>query len=426
MRLSLLRRIAVDTTPLRESRDFRLLELGGLLTGLGAQMGLVALPYQVYILTKAPFLVGLIGLAELGPLVIMSLVGGAWADRMDRRRLLLVSQIALVLVAGTLAAVSFVGNPPVWLLFVLAALGAGSSSIERVSRSSMVPNLVGPAGLRAALSFNFGLYQVTQVVGPGLGGVVIAAFGVGWAYAIDAGSCLAMALAAWALSPQPPTEVGEHEPVFQAIKSGLGFVRRENGLVGSFAVDLWAMTFGMPRALFAVLSVSVYHAGARGTGLLYASVSAGATIAALTTGWMARARYLGRIVLVAVGIWGLAIAAAGLSHTLLLAALCFAVAGAADSVSAVCRSTISQSLTPDHVRGRMSSVFTLVVTSGPRIGDVESGAVASLWTPQAAVVSGGLACIAGVPLVAMLFPALARYDGDVAAPTTAPLAEATV
>jgi len=424
MRLSFLRRIAVDTSPLRESRDFRLLELGALLTGLGAQMGLVALPYQVYILTNSPFLVGLLGLVELGPLVTMALVGGAWADRMDRRRLLLASQIALVVVAGALAAVSFAGDPPVWLLFVLAGLGAGSSSVERVARSSMVPNLVGPANLRAALSFNFGLYQLTQVVGPALGGVVIAAFDVGAAYAVDAVSCLAMTAAAWAMAPQRPAEVGEHEPVLRAIRSGLGFVRREDGLIGSFAVDLWAMTFGMPRALFPVLSVSVYHAGARGTGLLYAAVSAGAMIAALTTGWMARARYLGRIVLVAVAIWGLAIAAAGLSDTLFLAALLFAVAGAADSVSAVCRSTISQSLTPDHVRGRMSSVFSLVVTSGPRIGDVESGVVASLWTPQAAVVSGGLACVAGVPLIALAFPGLARYDGDVAAPTSAVLAEA--
>ena len=423
MRLSL-RRIAVDTTPLRISRDFRLLELGAALTGLGAQMGLVALPYQVYILTKSPFLVGLIGLAELGPLIALALVGGAWADRMDRRRLLLLAQIALVTVAGTLATISFIGDPPVWTLFVLAGLGAGSSSIERVSRSSMVPNLVGPENLRAALSFNFGLYQLTQVVGPALGGVVIAAFGVGWAYAVDAGSCLAMALAAWAMSPQPPTVVDKPEPVLRAIRSGLSFVRREDGLIGSFVVDLWAMAFGMPRALFPVLSVSVYHAGARGTGLLYAAVSAGATIAALTTGWMARARYLGRIVLVAVAVWGLAIAAAGLSDTLLLAALLFAVAGAADSVSAVCRSTISQSLTPDHLRGRMSSVFSLVVTSGPRVGDIESGVVASLWSPQGAVVSGGLACVAGVPLIAMAFPGLARYDGDIAAPVGAVLAEA--
>ena len=383
-------------------------------------MGLVALPYQVYILTKSPFLVGLIGLVELGPLVVMALVGGAWADRMDRRTMLIAVQAALMTTAGGLAAVSFAGDPPVWIIFLLAGLAAGASSVERVARAAAIPNLVERRRLRAALSFNFGLYQSTMVVGPALGGVVIAAFGVGWAYTIDAATCLAMAAAAYAMSPQRPAQAGEHEPVLASIRSGLRFVRRENGLVGSFVIDLWAMTFGMPRALFAVLSVSVYHAGATGTGVLYAAVAAGATVAALTTGWMEHARWLGRIVLGAVAVWGVAIAGAGLTHSLAVAACLFAIAGAADSVSAVCRNTISQSLTPDHMRGRMSSVFLLVVTSGPRIGDVESGAVASLVSPQFSVVSGGLACVAGVPLIAMLFPGLARYDGDLAAPISSP------
>jgi MFS family permease len=173
-----------------------------------------------------------------------------------------------------------------------------------------------------------------------------------------------------------------------------------------------AMTFGMPRALFAVLSVSVYHAGASGTGLLYASVAAGATVAALTTGWISHVRRLGLIVIWAVVAWGVAIALAGLAGTIWLAALLLALAGAADSVSAVCRSAINQSVTPDHMRGRMSSVFSLVVTSGPRLGDVESGSVAALTSARFSVVSGGLACVAGVALVVVAFPALARYDAD--------------
>jgi MFS family permease len=221
------------------------------------------------------------------------------------------------------------------------------------------------------------------------------------------------------MSPQPPA-AGEHEPVLRSIRSGLGFVRRSQALVGSFAVDLAAMAFGMPRALFPVLSLSLYHAGASGTGFLFASVSAGATVAALTTGWLENARWLGRVVLVSVAVWGAAIAAAGLVSALAPAAILFAVAGAADSVSAVCRSTISQTLTPDAVRGRMSSVFTLVVTSGPRLGDVEAGSVASLATPRFSVVSGGLACIASVAVVAALFPELARYDGRSARPIAPP------
>jgi MFS family permease len=168
----------------------------------------------------------------------------------------------------------------------------------------------------------------------------------------------------------------------------------------------------MPRALFPVLSVSVYHAGASGTGLLYASVAAGATVAALTTGWLSHARRLGLIVIWAVVAWGAAIALAGLAGSLWLAAALLALAGAADSVSAVCRSTINQTVTPDHMRGRMSSVFSLVVTSGPRLGDIEAGSVAALSTPRISVVSGGLACVAGVGVILIAFPALLRYDAE--------------
>jgi MFS family permease len=177
------------------------------------------------------------------------------------------------------------------------------------------------------------------------------------------------------------------------------------------------MTFGMPRALFAVLAVSVYGAGAEGTGLLYAAVSAGATVAALTTGWIEHARRLGLIVIWAVVVWGAAIAAAGLMTSLWPAAALLAIAGAADSVSAVCRSSINQMVTPDAMRGRMSSVFSLVVTSGPRLGDVESGTVAGLTSPRFSVTSGGLACIVGVVAVVAFFPALARFDAEEAVAT---------
>jgi MFS family permease len=196
------------------------------------------------------------------------------------------------------------------------------------------------------------------------------------------------------------------------VAEGLRFVRGNQALMGSFAIDLVAMTFGMPRALFPVLAISVYGAGAAGTGLLFAAVATGATIAALTTGWLSHVRRLGLIVIWAVVVWGIAIAAAGLVGSLWLAAALLAVAGAADSVSAVCRSAINQTVTPDHLRGRMSSVFSLVVTSGPRLGDVEAGAAAALGGVRFSVVSGGLACIAGVVVVVASFPALVRYDAQ--------------
>jgi MFS family permease len=371
----------------------------------------VALPYQVYVITHKPVLVGLLGLVEIGPLTAASLFGGALADRYDRRRLLLLYQLLLVGVAGTLAAASFLGTPPIWLLYVLAGALAGAGQLERVARGSIVPNVVRREYLRPALSNMFGLMQLTMVVGPGLGGLLIAAFDVQAAYTLDAASCLGMAVAAWALSPQRPIGA-EHEPVLRSIAGGLRFVSGERALLGSFAIDLLAMTFGMPRALFPVMALTLYHAGAAGTGALFAAVSAGATVAALTTGWLGRARYLGRIVIGAVTVWGFAIAAAGLMPSLVLAALLLAVAGAADSVSAVCRSTITQTLTPDRMRGRMSSVYSLVVAGGPRLGDVEAGSVASLTSTRVSVVSGGLACLAGVALIVVAFPELAGYDGD--------------
>jgi MFS family permease len=408
--LKWLSRIAVDVQPLRESRDFRLLTAGTLITGLGTQATLVALPYQVFVITGSAFLVGLIGAAELGPLIIASLFGGALADRFDRRRLLLFCQLALVAIAAALAVAAATGPPPIWILFVLAAAMAGASAIERVVRSAIVPNTVSKERLPAAISLTYGLYQLTQVAGPGLGGVLIAVFGLATPYAVDAVSCLGMAGAAALMSAQPPVAVEAHEPVLRSIRSGLAFLRTLPAVTAGFVMDLSAMTFGMPRALFPVLALTVYHAGAAGTGLLYAAVAAGATVAALTTGWMSHARRLGRIALVAVAFWGVFIAAAGFVGTIWAAAALFALAGAADSVSAVCRSTMMQVLTPERMRGRISSVFSLVVAGGPRLGDIESGTVATLATPAFSVVSGGLVCLASVGIVALAFPQLAAYD----------------
>jgi MFS family permease len=403
----------VDLTPLRASRDLRLLIAGNVVSGMGTQASLVALPFQIYTQTGSAFLTGLLGAVELGPLVVMSLLGGALADRHDRRLLLLLDQVALVATAALLALCAFLGSPPIWVLYALGGLLGGFGAVQNVIRSAIVPNVVAPELLRSAIALNFGLFQLTYVVGPGLGGVLIGALGVGAAYTANAVSCLAMVAAALAMSPQRPHGRAE-EPVhvLRSIGEGLGFVRRSQALMGSFACDLVAMTFGMPRALFPVLAVSVYGAGAEGAGLLYASVAAGATVTALTTGWLAHARRLGVLVVCAVAVWGAAIALAGLAGSLWIAAALLAVAGGADSVSAVCRSAINQSVTPDHLRGRMSSVFSLVVASGPRLGDVEAGAAAALGGVRFSVVSGGVACIAGIAVVALAFPALIRYDAD--------------
>ncbi|MEA2297243.1 MAG: hypothetical protein QOF77_179 [Solirubrobacteraceae bacterium] len=415
-------RLAINLDALRASRDFRLLAVGQAVSGLGTQAALVAVPYQVFVLTHSAGLVGLLGAAELGPMILVSLLGGAVADRIDRRRLLVAAQLATILAAGVLTLITVAGRPPVALVFVLAGLLAGGASLQLTAQSSIIPGLVGDR-LRSALAFNFGTYQLTAIVGPGVGGVMIATLGVASAYAFDVASCFALVAAALAIAPQHPEGAAgtgrEREPMFASILEGLRFVRSNNALLGSFVIDLVAMTFGMPRALFAVLSLTVYHAGAGGAGLLYASVAAGATVAALTTGWLEHARRLGRIVVFAVLAWGAAIAAAGLVTSVWPAAVLLALAGAADSVSAVCRSTINQTVTPDAMRGRMSSVFGLVVTGGVRLGDIEAGGVAALTTARISVVSGGLACVVAGGLVALAFPSLMAYDGGPVEPMAA-------
>jgi MFS family permease len=290
-----------------------------------------------------------------------------------------------------------------------------------VTRSAIIPNVLPQERLRGGLALNFGIYQLTGIVGPALGGMLIATTSLGVTYAVDAGSCVAMLAAALAIAPQRPVHVEKHPPVLHSIAEGLRFVRANNALSGSFAIDLVAMTFGMPRALFAVLSLTVYHAGASGAGLMYAAVALGGTVAVLTSGWITHAKRLGLIVIGAVLAWGVAIALAGVVAAIAPALVFLTLAGAADGVSAVCRSTINQTVTPDALRGRMSSVYNLVVTSGPRFGDIESGSIAGLSSARFSVVSGGLACVLGVGLIVLAFPALAAYGRD-PTPSNLPLA----
>jgi MFS family permease len=411
-----LRSIVVDTGPMRHSRDYRLLALGGFVSGLGTQVTLVALPFQVYVLTGSSFDVGLIGLAELLPLIALSLIGGALADRTERRRLLMAAQLVQLSTSALLAVGAATGPPPIAALYALAGIAAAASAVDRPTRSAMIPGLVGPAELQAAVSFNYGLAQLTMVVGPAAGGIVIASAGLRWAYTLDVATFGAMVAAVALMRRQPPAGGPVGESFLRAVRSGLRFAGSRGELMGSFAVDLLAMTFGMPRALFPALSLTLYHAGATGVGLLYAALSFGATVSALSTGWLGHMRRLGRIVVIAIACWGVAVTLAGLTHTLAVAMACLAIAGAADSVSAVCRSTILLTATPDAMRGRMSAIFTLVVTGGPRLGDVESGSVAALLGAQAAVASGGILCVIGLAPIVAAFPAFWRYGEATPAP----------
>jgi MFS family permease len=406
------RRAVIDLTPLRTSRQFRLLWFGELVSHTGRHITVVALPFQVWELTHSTLAVGLIGLVQIVPLMAGSIVGGALADAMDRRRLLLLTQSALVATGLLFVWLAATGDPPVGLLYAVAALNAALTAVDAPARTSAIPGLVGTENLPSAMALNQVLMQVSDVAGPALAGVIIARFGLVWAYSADVASFVVAILALLAMRPMPPRRAeGEAAPRgLQAIRDGFRYLRGRPVLQTTFTADLIAMVFGMPRALFPVLADEVFRVGPQGLGLLFAAPAAGALAGALLTGWVRHVRHQGRAVLWAVAVWGLAIVGFGLSTEAFWIALGFlAVAGAADVVSAIFRSTILQGTVPDSLRGRLSSIHFMVVVGGPRLGDVEAGVVAYLTTPVFSVLSGGAACVLGVGVLALLVPAFRRY-----------------
>ena len=407
-----LRGLAVDVTPLRESREFRLLWGGQILSGIGRQITIVAVPYQVYLLTRSSLAVGMLGVVQVVPLVVFSLGGGAIADAVDRRKLVLASQVSLAALSLALAVSAWRMQAPLWVLYVLSGISSGVAAVEHPARSAIVPRLVSRERLPAALALQQVLYQVAHVAGPALGGVVINRYGLVPAYAIDVAAFATSMAAVWAMAPQPPDE-GASRPGLAAIREGFSYLRRRPVLLSTFAIDLNAMIFGMPRALFPAMAEDVFRVGPAGLGLLHAAPAAGALVGALFTGWVGRIRRQGLAVIWAVVVWGTAIALFGVVTTAFWLGLAFlAVAGAADVVSAVFRGAILQLDVPDALRGRIIAVHIMVVTSGPRLGDVEAGVVAALTSVRFSVISGGLACVAGAAILTTLVPALRRYRPD--------------
>jgi MFS family permease len=412
---ALLQGVAVDLTPLRDSRDFRVLWLGQVVSLVGRQVTVVALPFQVFVLTRSPLAVGMIGIAQLVPLVVGSIAGGAIADRVDRRKQLLVTEAGMAGSTALLLLGALAGRPPLWYLYLATGMQAGLSGINSPAMSASIPNLVRRDRLPAALALNQILFNGSMIIGPALAGIILARFGLAWAYAADLVS-FGAAIVAWSLLRPLPPKRDEAERTgtgWSDIREAFRYLRGRRVLLSTFLIDLDAMIFGMPRALFPVLALTVFHVGPQGLGLLYAAPAVGAVVGALTTGWVSRVERQGLAVIWAVIVWGAAVTAFGLSGGLFWLALAFlALAGAADVISAVFRGTILQISVPDALRGRMSSVHIMVVTGGPRLGDAEAGWVASLVSPWFSVVSGGVACVVGAVVLAALIPQLARYRVD--------------
>jgi MFS family permease len=398
---------AIDLGPLRRHGDFRLLFVGQGLSFFGSMLTYVAVPYQAYQLTGSPLVVGLLSLAELPPLLVTPFLGGALADAFDRRRLVWLAELSLALCAAALVVNALLPSPRLWVLFVIGVAGAAFYGLQRPPLDALTPRLVDREELTAAsaldsLRMNFG-----TVAGPALAGVLIALVGLPVTYGIDV---LTFGLSLFFLTRMravPPPADAER-PSLRGVVEGIRYAKSRPELVGTYGVDIVAMFFGMPMALFPAFADE--FGGPEVLGLLYAAPSIGSLVATLTSGWTGRVHRHGLGVIVAAGAWGVGIIAFGLAPNLPLALAGLAFAGGADMVSGIFRGTIWNTTIPDHLRGRLAGIEQVSYTSGPLLGNLEAGVVASLAGLRASVVSGGLLCVVGVAVAALALPAFRRYD----------------
>jgi MFS family permease len=412
--LGRVRGLLVDLSPLRVSRDFRLLWIGGSISEIGSHITVVAIPYQVFKITGSSLAVGLLGVCALVPLATLSLLGGAIADAMDRRRLILRSDAALALLSTILVLNAWSGYGRLWVLYAVATAQAAVWGLASPGVNSLVPRLVPKELYPSANALTNISGSTAHLLGPTIGGILIASIGLRSAYLIDLATFGASFLAVGMMGRQPPS--GESDAVtWESIKQGFRFLRGKKVLQSTFSIDLNAMIFGMPMALFPAMALRL-GGGPRLLGLLYAAPFAGSFIVTILSGRLRHVRRQGRAVMACVVLWGVFIVGFGLARATWLALSMLALAGAADMISAIYRSTILQTLAPDDLRGRLSGIQFAVVTSGPALGDVEAGAVASIFNLPVAIVSGGVLCIAGVGVLAARAPQLARYDARNPAP----------
>jgi MFS family permease len=395
----------IDIEPLRRYRQFRLLWTGFLIRTIGNQLTVVAVPYQVYRLTHSSLDVGLVSLVQVGPLLVGSLLGGTIVDAFERRRLLIMTQILLASTSLGLALNSGYHKPALWPIFLCSALAAGYQGIDSPASTALVVSVVGREGIVGANALWQALFSVGQIAGPAVAGLLLARISINFVYWIDVATFGASLIAVLRMSKPPAIDDGKPRDLrFGAMVGGLRYLKGHQALEGIFLGDLIAMTLGMPRALFPALGLVRFHGGAATVGLLYAAPGTGALAGALLTGWVRSVKRQGRAVMLAIVGWGVAITLFGLSPWLVPALILLGAAGASDVFSAVFRGSILQLETPPGLLGRMQAVQIAVVTGGPRFGDLEHGAVAALLGPVTAVVSGGLACIAGVAVLARALP----------------------
>ncbi len=399
--------LRIDVAPLRRSREFRLLFLGQGVSFFGSMVTYVTLPYQAYRISHSSLIVGLLSLTELVPLLITAFVGGALADSVDRRRMVRLTESAMCLVVGALVANSLFAHPRLWVLFAVAFAAAGIDGLQRPSLDAMVPRLVSLEELPAASALSSLKGNLGMVAGPPVAGVLIVAVGLPATYGVDVATFVVslIALTLMRAVPPPPESDGL---TLRAIADGLRYARSRQDLLGSYLVDMNAMFFGIPTALFP--QVASHLGGAAVLGVLYAAPSAGSLVVTLTSGWASRVRRHGRAVALAAGVWGLGIIGFGFARTLPLAIAGLVVAGGADMVSGLFRTTMWNQSIPDSLRGRLAGIEMLSYSSGPTLGNVEAGLVESLAGLRASIVSGGVLCVVGTVALAAALPRFWKYD----------------
>jgi MFS family permease len=402
------RRLTLDLTPLRTSRDFRLVFAASGVSAFGSLITYVTIPYQVAKLTNDPLLVGLLGVCELVPLLFMAFIGGALADYLDRRLLVLGGEIAFTVLTGVLLVNAFAAKPHLWLLYVVAGLTAAIDGVQRPAMEGLTPRLVTPEEIPAAGALSSLRMQIASLGGPAVAGLLIASVDLAWVYAIDLATFAfsLICLAAVRAVPPPPDA---DRPSLRSVVTGLRYARSRPELLGTYLVDINAMFFGMPQALYPFMAQRL--GGPAVLGLLFAAPSAGSLLATLASGWTRHVHRHGLMVVLAAGGWGLAIAGAGLAHALWLALLCLLLAGASDMISGLFRMTIWNQTVPDHLRGRLAGIEMLSYETGPLLGNMRAGLAARWLGIGGSVVSGGVLCVVGTVALAAALPRFLRYDG---------------
>jgi MFS family permease len=410
--------VLLDLSPLRRHRDYRFVFAGQLVSGFGTFLTYVALPVQIYDLTRSSSIVGMLGAAQLVPLALTALWGGAFADAIDRRRLLLVCEALLLCGSLILTFNATMAHPSVALLFVVAAFMSAVDGFHRPALESLTPRLVSASDLPAVSALSSLRGTTAAIAGPSLAGICIARFGMPSTFGIDAATYAVSLVALSRVRSIPPAD--NAEPVgFASILQGFAYAASRPELIGTYVVDIVAMTFAMPMAVFPALAAQ--WGGSNAAGYLFSAMSAGALVITLFSGWTKKVKRRGAAVVIAAATWGTAIAALGFATSLPAAVACLAIAGAADMVSGLFRMTIWNETIPSHLRGRMAGIEQLSYMTGPLLGNARAGFAAERFGLARSITWGGLICVAGVAACVPILPAFWRHrKSDSPAPDPAP------